>query len=248
MSKFFFLKKYTFCVSYMCLSTFIILCALAFARAGVVKVNEAAPEIESVASVQKSKITVILDAGHGGEDAGASSDSGLLEKDLNLKICENIRDILICAGIDVRMTRTEDALLYTEEQNIKGQRKHYDLKNRYLIACEYENPVFVSVHINKFTQSQYKGLQVYYSDNNPESKVLADTIQSEIKLYLQNENNRKTKNAHTSIYLLDRLECPAVLVECGFLSNAEDCENLSDDEYIKKMSAIISNAIMENLE
>ncbi len=198
-------------------------------------------------SSEENKITVVLDAGHGGEDSGASSEDGLLEKDLNLKICENIRDILLLSGIEVKMTRTDDKLLYTEEQNIKGQRKHYDLKNRYLIAKEYQNPVFVSIHINKFSASQYKGLQVYYSDNNAKSKILADKIQTDIKEALQNDNNRKTKNAKNSIYLLDRLECPAVLVECGFLSNNEDTENLRNDEYIKKMSVIIANSIMENI-
>ncbi len=193
-------------------------------------------------------VVVVLDAGHGGEDAGASSSDGLLEKELNLQICENIKSILNTCGIKVVMTRTEDKLLYTEEQNIKGQRKHYDLKNRYLIACDYNDPIFVSVHINKFSEGKYKGLQVYYSDNNKKSEQLAESIQLNIKKHLQADNNRKIKNAKSSIYLLDRLNCPAVLVECGFLSNMEDCENLKNTDYIKQMSFIISNSIIESIE
>ncbi len=240
-----FAPEHKLCLQFLSLSIAVILSAVLFARA---KLTEYPLTFFESAGSDARNITVILDAGHGGEDAGASSDSGLLEKDINLKLCEHIRDILGTCGITVRMTRTEDKLLYTEEQNIKGQRKHYDLLNRYLVALEYDDPVFVSVHTNKFQSSKYKGLQVYYSDNNELSAVLAQSIQSNIHAYLQEDNNRKTKNANSSIYLLDRLECAAVLVECGFLSNTEDCEKLQNDEYIKQMAFLISDAILQNLK
>jgi len=193
------------------------------------------------------KVTVILDAGHGGEDAGAVSENGILEKDLNLLLCNQIKDILISNNVNVIMTRTEDRLLYTEEQNIKGQRKINDLRNRYFIAKEYENAIFVSVHINKFEQSKYKGLQVWYSPNNEKSAIIAKTVQETVSSLLQKENTRKIKKSNGSIYLLDRLECPSVLIECGFLSNDEDCKNLSDAEYRKKMSYLIAHSIIENI-
>ena len=145
------------------------------------------------------------------------------------------------------MTRTEDKLLYKEDENIKGQRKIYDLKNRYLIASEYENSIFVSIHMNKYPKEIYKGLVVYYSQNNERSKALALSIQNNIKEHLQKSNNRQIKNAKTDIYLLDRITSPAILIECGFLSNNEDCKNMQNQEYRKKMALIISNSILENI-
>ena len=191
--------------------------------------------------------TVIIDAGHDGEDCGAIGIDGILEKDLNLLLSEEIREILSSQNINVVMTRTEDKLLYKEEQNIKGQRKLYDLKNRYLIASEYENSIFVSIHMNKYPEEIYKGLVVYYSQNNERSKSLALSVQNNIKEHLQSTNNRQIKNAKNDIYLLDRITSPAILIECGFLSNEDDCKNLQNDEYRKKMALIISNSIIENI-
>ena len=191
--------------------------------------------------------TVIIDAGHGGEDCGAIGIDGTLEKDLNLILSREISDILSSQNINVVMTRTEDKLLYKEDENIKGQRKIYDLKNRYLIASEYENSIFVSIHMNKYPKEIYNGLVVYYSQNNERSKALALSIQNNIKEHLQKSNNRQIKNAKTDIYLLDRITSPAILIECGFLSNNEDCKNMQNQEYRKKMALIISNSILENI-
>ena len=203
--------------------------------------------VDVVRDTVNKKITVIIDAGHGGEDAGAVSDSGILEKEINFQISEKIRDVLILLGINVKMTRTEDKLLYKPEENIKGQRKACDLKNRYLITKEYENAVFVSIHTNKFPNKKYGGFQVYYSKNNPKSKNIAFMVQSLIHEKLQNDNNRKIKEAGSSIYLLDRIECPAILVECGFLSNDRDCKDLTDSKYTKKMAFLVANAILETI-
>lgn len=193
------------------------------------------------------RVTVILDAGHGGEDSGAVGTDGTLEKILNLELCNNISDILTSHGIEVVMTRKEDRLLYNDDENIKGKRKQYDLKNRAEIAKETENAYFVSIHMNKFSAEQYRGLQVYYSRNNSESKNLAQTVQTMTKEYLQDHNTRQIKESKGNIYLLDVLECPAILIECGFLSNTEDCRDLNDKEYRKKLSLVISMSIMENI-
>lgn len=193
------------------------------------------------------KTVFIIDAGHGGEDGGASGINGILEKDLNLEIAFTVCDILKSAGIDAVMTRTEDKLLYKESEDIKGYRKQYDLKNRMLFARRYENPVFVSIHMNTFGSSKYSGFQVYYSPNNAESTAVADILQSNVIKYLQSDNTRKIKRAKSNIYLLDRLSCPAVLAECGFLSNFEECMLLSDINYRKKLSAVIAASLMEYL-
>ncbi len=240
-------KKYDIILYFICIFVVLISTVIgnSYRLIADLKIDDTSSVVEITRSPEKT--TVILDAGHGGEDSGAVGLDGILEKELNLSLCRQIQDILTAFNIDVIMTRTEDKLLYTDEQNIKGQRKMYDLKNRYLIAAERENVVFVSIHMNKFPEERYKGLQVYYSPNNLKSKELALSIQSSICNRLQKDNTRKIKEATSAIYLLDRLSCPAVLVECGFLSNAEDCDRLTNEKYRKQMAFIISSAIIENL-
>ena len=229
---------YTFIVSLVIITTFVGRAVLMINRNNLSKVNS---------DYYESTVTVIIDAGHGGEDSGAVGINGVLEKDLNLMLSNEIKSILNAQNIHVIMTRTDDKLLYKEEENIKGQRKLYDLKNRYLIASKIENAIFVSIHMNKFPIEKYRGLQVYYSPNNLHSHELAQMIQSDIKAYLQNYNEREIKNSSDNIYILSRLNCPAILIECGFLSNAIDADNLTNKEYRKKMALILSNSIIENI-
>lgn len=240
-------RKYDFVIAYLMVSCALILYTVIISGIKISKAEDSVISMSTQTMDNKADtFTVIIDAGHGGEDSGAVSESGILEKELNLLISEQIRDILISNNVNVVMTRTEDRLLYTEEQNIKGQRKINDLRNRYLIAQKYNNAVFVSIHINKFQQSKYKGLQVWFSPNNEKSAVIAKNVQEKICSLLQKDNNRKVKESNGGIYLLDRLECASILIECGFLSNEEDCKNLSDPQYRKKMSALIAYSIIEN--
>ena len=110
-----------------------------------------------------------------------------------------------------------------------------------------QNSLFISIHMNAFPQSQYSGLQVYYSPNHPASQQLARDIQELTKSALQPENNRSIKAAGENIFLLDRLTCPAVLVECGFLSNGEECEALADENYQRQLALVIALSILQNL-
>lgn len=189
---------------------------------------------------------VILDAGHGGEDCGAVGVNGVFEKDLNLSIAFCLRDLLVAAGVNVEMTRTEDRLLYTKEQDIKGQRKINDLKNRLLFTQSYEDAIFVSLHMNKFSQSTSFGTQVWYSDHD-KAQDLAKRIQTNIKQNLQPNNYRKIKLCDSSMYLLYRSIHPSVLVECGFLSNDVECAQLCQSEYQKQLSFVLFCAIMESV-
>ena len=193
----------------------------------------------------KNSYTVILDAGHGGEDGGASSDSGIVEKNLNLSIAMKIGEYLEEKGVTVVYTRTEDILLYDRTQDFKGKKKILDLAARLKKAREYENGIFVSIHMNAFPQKQYSGLQVYYSPHHPLSQTLALSIQNNTKKYLDANNQRKIKKADSSIYLLDRLNTPAVLIECGFLSNDVEARKLANDEYQNQLSVIIAESIIE---
>lgn len=190
---------------------------------------------------------IVIDAGHGGEDSGAVGVNGALEKDLNLQITLEIGKALEEKGYVVVYTRTDDRLLYTEEENIKGIRKISDLKNRCKIAARYPNSVFVSIHMNSFGSSKYSGLQVYYSEKNDESRLLADSIQNKVINDLQKTNNRVTKPGK-DMYILENIDNTAVLIECGFLSNKEECEKLSEKEYQKELSFSIVCAIIEYIE
>lgn len=199
------------------------------------------------ASAQVRWPVVIIDAGHGGMDGGAVGIDGTYEKDLNLKISFILYDMLKANGVPAVMTRTEDRMLYTEEQDKRGQRKMYDLKNRLLVATQNPGAFFVSIHMNKFPQSQYHGLQIYYSPNNAKSLSLAERVRAYNKTYNQPDNNREVKKATSSIYILHHIKNPAILVECGFLSNPEECALLGREDYQKKLAAVIFSAVMSHL-
>jgi N-acetylmuramoyl-L-alanine amidase len=190
----------------------------------------------------------VLDAGHGGEDAGALGVDGTREKDLNLAVTQLLGEMLTAAGQRVVYTRTEDRLLYTEAQNIRGQRKMYDLRNRLALAEETPGAILVSIHMNKFPAPQYSGLQVYYGTGDANSRLLAETIQNGVRADLQPRNKRACRAAGEAIYLLHRATMPAVLIECGFLSNPAECQKLSDKDYQRQLSFSIFCAMIEYIE
>jgi len=196
---------------------------------------------------ESEKNLVILDAGHGGEDPGAIGIDNVYEKNINLEIAFEVGNLLSERGFAVMYTRVDDRLLYSEEENIKGFRKISDLKNRCKIAAEYPEAIFVSIHMNSFQNSKYSGLQVYYSENNENSKILASRIQSSVKNELQNSNNRKIKTGN-GMYVLENINNSGVLIECGFLTNAEECKKLSEKEYQKQLSLAIVCGIIEYKE
>ncbi len=196
---------------------------------------------------ENEKCVIIIDAGHGGEDPGAVGVNGQYEKDLNLIIANAVGEALSKEGFAVVYTRTEDKLLYTEDENIYGIRKISDLKNRCKIVAEYPNAIFVSIHMNSFGDPKYSGSQVYYSAKNEGSELLAGCIQGKIKDSVQNENERKTK-VGKGMYVLENVENVAVLVECGFLTNELECQKLSEKEYQKQLSLAIVCGIIEYKE
>lgn len=191
---------------------------------------------------------VIIDAGHGGEDSGAIGRNGVLEKDLNLKIALELNTLLTSAGIETRLTRTEDILLYDKNSDYEGHKKKLDMTERLRIVQEYENAVFISIHMNSFPQERYSGLQVYYSQNSPLSIDLAQTVQELTKKNLQPDNDRKIKCSGEDIYLLHKITHPAILIECGFLSNASECQSLCSDEYRSRLCMTLYCAILNYFE
>ena len=190
---------------------------------------------------------IIIDAGHGGEDSGAVGVTGVWEKDLNLQMALQIGADFEEKGYVVVYTRTDDRLLYTEAENIYGIRKISDLKNRVKVAEKYPEAILVSVHMNSFGSSKYSGLQVYYSNNNDESRMLADSIQNRVATDIQKDNKRDIKSGK-DMYILENVSNTAVLIECGFLTNEAECKKLSEKEYQKQLSFSIVCGIIEYIE
>ena len=191
-----------------------------------------------------SAVTVVIDPGHGGRDGGAVGGDGTLEKDLNLAVALKLKAILESAGVRVVMTRETDIELAAPDSPHK---KADDLKARAQLARNEKNAVFVSIHMNNFPIEKYRGLQVYYSENNPESLRLAQTVQNTAESAMQNTEDRKVKPAGDSIYLMSHLDIPAVLVECGFLSNPEERDLLKNEKYQKKLALTIAAALLAYL-
>ena len=198
------------------------------------------------ASYDKIKTkTVIIDPGHGGIDGGTSAADGTLEKDINLKIALKLNDMLNSMGIKTVLTRTEDISIHDESAKTIRQKKVSDIKNRLKIINNTDNAIFVSIHQNYFSESKYSGTQVFYSKNNSDSAKLADSIRLPVISYLQPENSRETKSSGTDIYLLYHAQVPAVMVECGFLSNQKEADSLKDEAYQNKMAFLIAIGIFD---
>lgn len=185
---------------------------------------------------------IIIDPGHGGRDGGAVSVTGTPEKELNLSVSETLEAIMTALGYRVTMTRNTDTELTSDRG---GSRKMQDLLGRLEISEKNPGVPLVSIHMNKFGKEKYSGLQVYYSGNTAESKELADNVQSAVRRLIQPENTRKTKRATSSIFLLDRIRSPGILIECGFISNQTEAALLETSGYRRTLCIAIASALAE---
>lgn len=190
------------------------------------------------------KHTIVIDAGHGGMDGGATSCCGVLESRFNLEIAVKLRDLLHFLGYDTRMIRTSDTSVDTEGESI-ASKKVSDLKNRVRMVNERENAVLVSIHQNTFSDSRYSGAQVFYGPEG-ESRQLAKELQEAFVRTVNPGSSRKSKPAD-GVYLMQHINCTGVLVECGFLSNPEEEAKLRSDEYQQKLCCVIAATVTEFL-
>lgn len=196
-----------------------------------------------------NKPTIIIDAGHGGFDGGTSTDDGVSEKGINLDISIFLKEYLNFFGFNVVMTRETDTSTESEGLSTIRSKKSSDLHNRMALMEETDNSIFISIHQNHFSSSKYSGAQVFYSPNfSEQSSVLAENIQESIVYNLQNDNTRQIKPCGTSVYLIYNAVEPAVLVECGFLSNYEEAKALQDEDYQRKMALSIALGILNYCE
>jgi len=229
-------------VSFFCIFT---AAAVLFSVVGITFSDSVAAETYGVANGYEEQISIVIDPGHGGEDGGASSYGDVPEKDLNLSIGLILCDMLDFLGIDVVMTRSDDVLLYDPNSDYKGHKKSQDLANRLKIAKNTPNSLLISIHMNAFPETKYKGAQVYYSPNSDSSRVLACMIQDNVRNMVDPQNNRKIKKADKSIYLLNFFEGTGVLIECGFLSNPDEYGALRDQAYRQKLSAVFCGSVLQ---
>ena len=206
---------------------------------------KSAEQISVMSENSDIRPTIIIDAGHGGFDGGALAEDGTLEKDLNLKIAKRLKHLLLQGGFYVIMIRNDDVSVEDDPEQSIAKRKVSDMKRRLEIIKSHPNAIFVSIHLNKYTTASPRGAQVFYSVNVQNSSVLADKIQSSFKALLQPENNRSTKAAGKEIFLLYNATIPAVIVECGFLSNCDELSLLKNEEYQTKSAIAIYCGILE---
>ncbi len=182
--------------------------------------------------------TVVIDAGHGGFDGGATSVYGYLEKDINLSISLKLEQILRLLGFKTVMTRTTDAAL--------ASTKKEDMYARLEIVNETYDSVFVSIHQNHFSQGEYFGAQMFYgSKYEDESKRLAGILKENFKQNINPNNTREIKKAYSDLFLFKKAERPSVLIECGFLSNENEAKQLTEPEYQTKIAFTIAQSICE---
>ena len=188
--------------------------------------------------------TVIIDAGHGGVDGGATSCTGILESKFNLEIALRLQDFMELLGIQTVMIRETDCSVYTQGQTI-AQKKVSDLKERVRIVNSTENATLVSIHQNLFPDAKYSGAQVFYAPTE-ESRILARSMQSALINSVNPSSHRQAKSAD-GIYLMQHINCPGILIECGFLSNPAEEYLLRDASYQKKLCAVIACTVSNHL-
>lgn len=188
--------------------------------------------------------SVIIDAGHGLPDGGATGKDGSIESNLNLEISLKLQNLLEASNCTVLLTRSDENGIYDESAKSIKNKKISDMKNRVLLSEELDSDIFVSIHMNKLNISKYYGFQTFYKSNDSNSQILADKIQQNLNTYVDSTNTRKIKPI-SDIYLAKHISIPFVLVECGFLSNTNENKLLQDSSYQNKLAWSIYTGIMD---
>ena len=218
----------------------VILCLL-----GVTAVGSRVISVYSQSRDISNRSCVIIDAGHGGVDGGATSCTGVLESKINLDIAKKLEDIMHLIGLKTLMIRSTDRSIHTQGDSI-AEIKVSDLKNRVKIANSTPNAILVSIHQNHFSDSRYSGIQVFYSETDG-SKALAGDLQQAFARTISRDNHRQIKKAD-GVYLMKKIECTGILVECGFISNPEEEAKLRDEEYQRKLCSVLAVTICNYLD
>lgn len=222
----------------------ITLCVLSIA---IFKVTVGTEQTVAVNSTPITSHVVVIDAGHGKPDEGAVGMYGTTEEAINLKISLKLQKLIEQSGGKVYLTRSDENGIYSQDSTNIKQKKASDIKNRVSIGNQEDVDIFVSIHLNKYPESIYKGWQTFYQESNEDSKTLATFVQDGISSTIDIENSRvplPIKN----IYIMDHMTKPTITVECGFLSNEEEVKRLSEDDYQNSLAWGIYIGIQDYFE
>ena len=200
--------------------------------------------VETFAPGQGTEPVLVLDAGHGGEDGGAVSPAGTKESDINLAIVTRLDLLLGLYGRAPVVLRTADCSLHDPSADTLRQKKTSDLKNRVAAVEEVEQGVLLSIHQNMFTDARYHGAQVFFAPTEG-SQELAVHTQEVLRQAVDQGNTRQAKPIPDTVYLLNHISCPAILVECGFLSNPEEAQKLAAQGYQLQLAAALAGAWLQ---
>lgn len=194
----------------------------------------------AMAVMQQGSRIVVIDAGHGGEDGGAVAASGAVESGINLAIAQRLNALLQLLGEETVMIRTEDVSIYSEDAQTLRQKKASDLKNRVALVNGTPGAVLISIHQNSLPSSpRVHGAQVFFAATE-QSDALAASVQQTLNAGVNVSNEKHEKQIDATIYLMKHVNCPAILVECGFLSNAQEAERLQEAEYQQRLAVSIA--------
>lgn len=223
----------------------VILLALGIASGRTFLPNNTVNTVQTVfVPARLSAQQVILDAGHGGEDGGAVSVTGVPESRINLEITMKLDLLLGLYGISPLLLRDTDISLHDESAKTIREKKVSDLHYRVSKVQETENAILVSIHQNTFPDPSLHGCQVFFREEG-ESQRLAEVVQTSVREHLDTENHRKAAKIPSSVYLMKHITCPAILVECGFLSNTEEEAKLCTKEYQIQMASCIAAGVLQ---
>lgn len=200
--------------------------------------------IQSTNASPIERKTILIDPGHGGIDAGASA-NGAVEKTINLSVAKFLKEYVEAGGGNVYLTRETDDNTADPNRASGVSQKKSDMQMRKSDIEKYKADMFISIHMNKFEQSKYRGAQVFYDDDSQENKLLAEAIQQSLKDVLKDGNTRTVKNTGDSIFVLRDNKVPSALIECGFLSNADEANLLKTPEYQKLVAEGIYTGIVK---
>lgn len=198
--------------------------------------------IEAFAENDNTQQVLVIDAGHGQPDGGAVSAKGTLESDINLAVALKLRALGNFFGVDCVMTRETAEAIYSPDAQTIRQKKVSDLKNRVELINGVENAFLISIHQNSYTDPKYSGAQVFYADEA--SKPTAERIRENLSKILDDSDPRQCVDVPDSVYLFQKVNCGAVLVECGFMSNPAESELMLTEEYQKKIACAVLAAYL----
>ena len=226
---------------------FWILCLTIAAISGMIIVsNRTLVPVFRSEGAAASRPCYIIDAGHGGEDGGAVAQDGTIESTLNLSIARKLEGVLAFAGKRTAMTRSDENAVYSAGADTLREKKRSDLENRVKMVQQYDAAYLISIHQNSLPSvPSVHGAQVFFN-TQAGADILAETVQEHLNQTINAGNEKDAKQITSTIYLMQQADCPAILIECGFLSNQEETQKLQDEAYQTQLAVVIASGVLSN--